>query len=133
MSCEPLYDYSQWPNFTKSDLVCQETGKENPNVGKFSDLMDNVQYLRTWAGVPFYVSSAYRSPEHSIEARKANGPGQHSKSAIDFRVATKDCHRIVKKAFEMGFTGIGINLTGDSGTRFIHLDERTTAPRIWSY
>ncbi len=130
------YDYDRWDNFTKEDLECSQTGNENPNVEAMTDLMDMVQELRTWAGVPFYVSSAYRSPEHPIEARKiAKGKkaGQHSKAAIDFRVSTADCYRIVAKAFEMGFTGIGINLTGDAGSRFIHLDLHTSAPRIWSY
>lgn len=129
---DSLYDYTRWPNFSEKKLRCQETGRENPNVEDFSSLMDDVQYLRTWARVPFYVSSAYRAPEHSIEARKAS-PGQHSKAAIDFRVNTEDCHRVVEKAFEMGFTGIGINLTGDPSKRFIHLDKRTSAPRLWSY
>lgn len=131
-----IYDYTRWENFTKEDLECSQTGKENPNVVDFSDLMDMVQDLRTWANVPFHVSSAYRASEHPIEARKiAKGgrAGQHSKAAIDFRVKTTDCYRIVAKAFEMGFTGIGINLTGDNGSRFIHLDLRTSAPRIWSY
>jgi uncharacterized protein YcbK (DUF882 family) len=127
-----LYDYSRWKNFTKMDLICQQTGKENPNVEAFTQLMDDVQWLREWASIPFHVNSAYRAPEHPIEARKAR-PGQHSKAAIDFRVSTKDCYRIVKHAFAMGFTGIGINLTGDPLTRFIHLDERQTEPRLWSY
>ena len=126
------YDYDRWPNFTEDDLVCSATGLENPNVEEFTELMDMVQDLRTWAGVPFVVTSGYRSPEHPIEARKKK-PGQHSKAAIDFRVPTKDCYRIVGKAYEMGFTGIGINLTGDAGSRFIHLDIRTSAPRLWSY
>ena len=126
------YNYDDWPNFSKDKLICQSTGLENPNVDKFNMLMDWVQQLRTWADVPFHVNSAYRSPEHPIEARKTK-PGQHSKAAIDFRVKTKDCYRIVAQAFKMGFTGIGINLTGDASTRFIHLDLRTSAPRIWSY
>jgi hypothetical protein len=126
------YDYDRWDNFTEEDLICQHTGKENPNVEDFIALMDAVQVLRTWIGIPFYVSSAYRSPEHPIEARKVK-PGQHSEAAIDFRVDTWACHMIVKKAFEMGFTGIGINLTGSAGQRFIHLDKRTSVPRIWSY
>ncbi len=126
------YDYNNWPHFSKSKLVCQETRKENPNVEAFTQLMDDIEALRTWYGKPMYVTSAYRSPEHSIEARKST-PGQHTRAAIDFRVPTEDCHKIVAEAFRMGFTGIGINLTGDHATRFIHLDERLTAPRLWSY
>ncbi len=128
-----LYNYDRWPNFTKEELVCQETGEENPNVDEFKLLMVYVQMLRTWADIPFYVSSAYRAPEHSDEAKKLNGPGMHSKAAIDIRVPMRDCHRILKKAYELGFTGVGINLTGDPGQRFIHLDQRTSEPRAWSY
>lgn len=129
---DTIYDYNRWLNFTEDDLRCQETGKENPNFDEFVELMDDVQILRTWAGVGFHVTSGYRAPEHSIEAKKAK-PGQHSIAAIDFRVNTRDCHRIVKKAFEVGFTGIGIKLKGDKNKRFIHLDKRPTNPMIWSY
>jgi uncharacterized protein YcbK (DUF882 family) len=127
-----LYDYSQWPNFTREELICQYTSEENPNVDAFTRLMDNAQELRTWAGVPFQVPSAYRSPIHPKEVCKSS-PGQHSKAALDIRVPTQHCHRIVAKAFELGFTGIGINLIGAKGTRFIHLDRREGPPRIWSY
>lgn len=127
-----LYNYNRWKNFTKAKLVCQETGKENPNIPQFIHLMDDVQELRAWAGIPFYVTSAYRSPEHSIEIKKET-VGQHTLAAIDFQIPTQDCHRIVKRAFAMGFTGIGIKLKGDHNKRFIHLDKRVTDPRIWSY
>ena len=80
-----LYDYSRYPNFTKDKLICSHTGLENPNVDKFGELMDRVQFLRSWAGVPFYVTSAYRSPQHPIEAKKAVA-GQHSVAAIDFNL-----------------------------------------------
>ena len=127
-----LYDYSVWPDFTKEELVCQHTGEENPNVEAFTQLIDGLQELRDWYGKPIIVTSAYRSPKHPIEARKTN-PGQHSIAAVDIQVPTEDCHKIVAKAFEMGYTGIGINLKGSKKSRFIHLDERRTAPRVWSY
>lgn len=127
-----LYNYDQWENFSENELRCQSTGDENPNVEQFTQLMDDVQFLRTWAGIPFKVTSAYRAPEHPIEARKEE-PGQHSRAAIDFQVPTMHCHRVVKKAFAMGFTGIGIKLTGDHKKRFIHLDSRNGPPMIWSY
>lgn len=125
------YNYDDWPNFSKSELICSHSSEENPNTEKFKELMDSVQELRTWAGVPFKVTSCYRSPEHPIEARK-DKPGMHSIAAIDIQVGVEDCHRIVKKAFELGFTGIGINLSGDYSKRFIHLDKRLI-PKIWSY
>lgn len=127
-----MYDYSRWPNFNKNKLICQHTRAENPNIEEFTELMDGMQDLRDWYGKPMYVTSAYRSPTHPIEAKKTK-PGQHSIAAIDFRVPTEDCYKLVARAFELGYTGVGINLKGDSSTRFIHLDKRITPPRIWSY
>lgn len=128
-----LYDYSRWQNFSKAELICQHTGLENPNVEAFGNLMDSVQELRIWAGVSFIVTSAYRHPTHPYEARKVNGPGEHSRSAIDFQVPVMSCHRVLARAFQMGFTGVGVNLKGKPGVRFIHLDERVSAPMVWSY
>ena len=128
-----LYDYSKWDGkLTKRELVCQHTGEENPNVAEFTALIDLVYKLRLKMGIPFRVSSAYRHPTHPIEAKKLTGPGQHTAAAIDIRVPILDCHRFMKEAFKMGFTGIGVNLTGEYGQRFIHLDLRET-PKVWSY
>ena len=127
-----LYDYSRWQNFSKSELVCQETGLENPNVAEFIELMDAVQEMRNYFGVPFGVNSAYRSPNHSIEAKKVKG-GQHTLAAIDLVIPTVYAYDFVQEAFKRGFTGIGINLTGEHRNRFIHVDFRKSSPRIWSY
>ncbi len=130
-----LYDYNEWINFTKSELVCSETGKENPNIKDFKQLMDKIQELRAWYGKPMTVTSGYRSEEHSIEAakvlKKGKG-GMHTVAAIDIRVPPEDVHKVLKKAFEMGFTGIGVNCKGKHKNRFIHLDLRLI-PWVWSY
>lgn len=116
----------KWTNFDNKNLVCSHCGAFNPNP-EFIPLMDRVQFLRTWAGIPFKVTSAYRCEFHSIEAAKvAKGrkPGYHTKAAIDFQVPMVQTHRILKKAYSMGFTGIGTNLKGPHNKRFIHLDDR---------
>ena len=131
-----LYSYEDWPNFSREELECSQTGAENPNVQQFSYLMDKVQELRTWYGEPMYVTSGYRSKKHPIEARKlakGNPAGQHNTAAIDFRVPTDACHEIIEKMFQMGFRGIGVNLTGDPSSRFIHGDFRVSPKRLWSY
>lgn len=127
-----LYDYDRWDNFSKEELTCRHTGLENPNVGLFTHLMDDVQEIRSYIGVPFKVTSAYRDPSHPDEVCKER-PGMHTKAAIDIQVPVEYCYLVLEKALELGFTGIGINLTGDHSQRFIHLDKRTTKPRIWSY
>lgn len=127
-----MLNYSKWPNFSPEKLRCQHTGLDNPNEVAFTRLMDKIQMIRTWYGKPMYVTSAYRSPQHPIEARKSK-PGQHTIAAIDFSVPTEDRHMIVKKMFEEDFTGIGWSLNGKGGV-FIHGDLRhPDKARIWSY
>ena len=48
-----LYDYERWDNFNKEELICSHTGNENPHVGAFTHLMDDVQEIRSYVGVPF--------------------------------------------------------------------------------
>jgi zinc D-Ala-D-Ala carboxypeptidase len=45
----------------------------------------------------------------------------------------QQAHKLLKLAFELGFTGIGVNQK--TSGRFIHLDTLTEAPRpnVWSY
>ncbi|UYD72138.1 D-Ala-D-Ala carboxypeptidase family metallohydrolase [Vibrio phage vB_VpaM_VPs20] len=122
-----------WKNFTDNDLRCQETGEWNDHPA-FIPFMDMVQELRTEMGFPFYVTSGYRSPKHSIEARKSK-PGSHSRAAIDFRVTTAQSWLVVERAMQMGFKGIGIKKSNVAGCCIIHLDadpERTVR-RMWGY
>lgn len=123
---------SKWTNFTNEELNCSHCGKPNTSP-LFSIFMDRVQALRTWYGKPMKVTSAYRCPEHPIEAAKENGAGEHSRCSIDFQIPVEDRHKVVAKAFEMNFKGIGFNLKGPQHKRFIHLDDRQTIPVIWSY
>ena len=126
----------EWENFTLDELACKCCGTYPPMTPHYKDFMYRVQYLRTWYGKPMEVASAYRCETHPIEAKKvANGKqlGEHNRGAIDIRVPTEDTHKILTKAFEMGFSGIGINLSGGKNQRFIHLDDRSTYPVVWSY
>ena len=58
----------------------------------------------------------------------------HNHAAIDLLIPTEHCYEFVALAFKYGFKGIGVNLTGDPKTRFIHLDRRQSEQgSIWSY
>lgn len=120
---------AQWdlyPNFSKDEFNCHETG-ENDMQHEF---MMRLQQLRTAYAKPMIISSGYRSPRHSIEARKAN-PGTHAQGiAADILVRGPDAIRLLEMAIRMGFNGIGVQQKGDG--RFIHLDTRDI-PAIWSY
>ena len=55
----------------------------------------------------------------------------HSYAAIDLGVVGRDAYDLVKLAFELGFTGVGVSQR-KGVPRFIHLDDREI-PAIWSY
>lgn len=122
-----MIDWNKYPNFSKSEFDCKETG-ENEMKAEF---MDKLQALRVRYGKPMRITSGYRSARHSIEARKAE-PGTHAQGiACDIGAHGADALLLVKLALDMGFTGIGVSQKS-GGARFIHLD---IAPRIaiWSY
>lgn len=110
---------------TEKELLCKETGKEGAEL----DLKICLNALRVKLGKPLRITSGYRSPEHSIEAKKVV-PGTHSKGiAADVAIMGHNPYEIIKHAMEVGFTGIGINLKKG----FIHLDLRKTEPTVFLY
>ena len=115
---------NQFKYFKLEDFDCQETGENEMSV----EFIERLDGLRSVCGFPFIVTSGYRSPDHSIEARKEK-PGQHAQGiAADIKVVGGVQRRIlVEKALQMGFTGVGVD------KNFIHVDIRTTAPVLWVY
>ena len=109
--------------FKRSEFDCSETG-ENAIPDRFIYRLDE---LRERCGFALAVNSGYRSPRHSIEAAKS-APGEHTRAAADLAVSNGVMRYIlVREALAIGFTGIGIAKT------FVHLDDRTTTPVIWTY
>lgn len=115
---------SEFKYFQLSDFDCQETGENEMQV----EFIHKLDELREACGFPFHITSGYRSPNHSIEARKAK-PGQHAQGiAADIKVVGGAQRRdLVKKAMVMGFGGIGV------AKGFIHVDIRDTTPVLWVY
>tara|TARA_R100001198_G_scaffold20596_1_gene10393 strand:+ start:711 stop:1061 length:351 start_codon:yes stop_codon:yes gene_type:complete len=111
--------------FTREEFVCQATGENEIE----DELILALDELREACGFPFVITSGYRSPEHPIELRKAKA-GTHAQGiAADIAVSSGvQRHTIVKKAIELGFTGIGV------AGGFVHVDIRPTdAPVMWTY
>lgn len=110
--------------FKLKDFDCQETGENKMN----NEFLAKLDALREACGFPFIVTSGYRSPSHSIEAKKVI-PGTHAQGiAADIKVnGGNQRYMIVKKALDLGFTGIGIAKT------FVHVDTRETTPVMWDY
>jgi zinc D-Ala-D-Ala carboxypeptidase len=125
-----MLDWGKYPNFTAGELKCQHCGAE----GIKPELMDKLQELRTRYGKPMKITSGYRCPQHPIEAKKTS-PGAHALGlAADVGVEGAEAYQVMKLAFELGFTGIGVQQKGTG--RFIHLDVRNgqlPTPATWSY
>ena len=110
--------------FKIEDFACKETG-ENQMDEHFLLWLDE---LRHRCGFAFNLTSAYRSPRHSVEVVK-DRPGQHAQGrAVDIRVSGgAQRYILMREAFKMGFTGIGEH------KNFIHVDMRITEPKAWPY
>jgi len=110
--------------FKLSDFDCKETGNNEMS----EDFLIKLDELRHKCGFPFIITSGYRDPTHSIEARKAKA-GTHARGiASDIRINNgKEAYDIIKNAQSMGFNGIGV------AKSFIHVDIRKGMPVLWSY
>ena len=121
-----VLDWSKYSNFSKAEFDCKETG-ENEMKAEF---MEKLQLLRNRYNKPMTITSGLRSVKHSAARNKAQG-GTHTKGiACDIACNGPEAYEIVRLAYLIGFTGIGVSQK--SGARFVHLDidERKS---VWSY
>ena len=93
------------------------------------DFLAKLDDAREFAGIPFFINSAYRSPEHPESIK--NPTSSHIKGlAVDIRVRDSKTRYIVLDALmHVGFNRIGIADT------FIHVDEdrNKSCGVIWTY
>ena len=110
--------------FTLEEFACQETDEN----GIKEEFVTSLDALRHECGFPFVITSGYRSPRHSIEAKKQT-PGQHATGCAADIAISNGAQRfiIVSNALRLGFSGIGI------AKSFVHVDIRQTTPVIWTY
>lgn len=100
-----------------------------------SDLDQNslarLDYARKLAGIPFVITSAYRTPEHD-KALGRSGKSAHTRGRA-FDIACSDSRSrslIVSSCIKAGFCRIGIAET------FVHVDDDyhcLPSPRLWLY
>lgn len=91
------------------------------------DLIDRLDYARALAGVPFILTSAYRSYDWEYDHGRF-GTSSHCKGmAVDISCQSSEKRlKIVQSALRAGFRRIGIYST------FIHLDVDPDKPAcIW--
>jgi uncharacterized protein YcbK (DUF882 family) len=100
------------------------------------EFMEKLIELREALDCALPVSSAWRSPEHNKAVGGAPNSAHLSGQAVDIVASGVKAYKLLVKACEMGFTGIGIKQHGPWGKRFIHLDMLTDSPirpRVWTY
>lgn len=93
---------------------------------KFLEMLDDARHI---AGIPFYINSGYRTPEHN-----KNIGGSPNSSHMNFCAADVHCANgqdrltMVHALIKVGFRRIGIADT------FIHIDTDRNKPHsIWLY
>lgn len=106
-------NWSDYPNFAKSEFDCKHTGLNEMKP----EFMAKLQALRAEYGKPMTITSGYRHPTHPIEARKGRSDGEHTRGmCCDIACSTRvDRYDIVKLALKYGFHRIGI------AKNFVHL------------
>ena len=103
----------------------------------FKEIEDNMnkEFLfvldeaREFAGIPFIINSAYRSPDHPLSIK--NPTSSHIKGlAVDIRTTdSRTRYKVLNALIQVGFNRIGIADT------FIHVDDDKDKSQqvIWTY
>lgn len=102
-----------YPNFTKAEFDCKETGENNMQ----HEFMVKLQAIRSEFGKPLKVTSGFRSKRHSVELKKTTSNGEHTQGmcADIYCDNSADRFRLVQLALKHGITRIGI------AKNFLHL------------
>ena len=94
-----------------------------------ADFLNKLDEAREYAGIPFVINSAYRSPTHPLSIK--NPTSSHIKGlAVDISVKDSNTRfKVLDALIAVGFTRIGI------ASSFIHvdLDFDKSQGVIWTY
>jgi hypothetical protein len=118
--------------FKPEELACKCGCNSNEFDG---DFLETLCVIRESCGFAFPLSSAYRCPQHPIEAEKATVGAHCYGKAVDILCSGESALEVIRVALANGINRIGVNQKGSS--RFIHLDgctvEEGFSSAIWSY
>ena len=93
------------------------------------DFLSKLDEAREFAGIPFIINSAYRSPEHPLSIK--NPTSSHIKGlAVDIKATDSSTRfKVIEALVSVGFTRLGIADT------FIHVDWDFDKSQevIWTY
>lgn len=125
-------EISMYKNYKPKFFTEDEFQKVHCSIADIDpDALACLDYARKIAGIPFVITSAYRSKEHEL-SKGRTGNSAHTRGRAFDIACTSDRDRalIVSAALKAGFTRIGIAKT------FIHMDKDydvLPSPRIWLY
>ncbi|HET8735177.1 MAG TPA: D-Ala-D-Ala carboxypeptidase family metallohydrolase [Pricia sp.] len=105
---------------------------DNPGSGSNMQLplLVKLDYARALAGIPFVITSGYRTRSHNRKVGGVSNSSHLTGWAVDISApgsATK--YKIVEAALQAGFTRIGI------GENFVHVDDDPDKVKnlVWTY
>jgi len=122
-----------WEYFTPVEMESPDKLDSGYDMNQY--FMDRLEALRQFMEVPFHINSGFRTQSHN----EAVGGGKRSAHmlgrAADIKWDMLDINgknRMLKKAWELGFTGFGVAQT------FLHLDDVSQKdgymrPGVWDY
>lgn len=113
----------RWPHI---DPAREWASKDSGRIVIVPTTLDRFELLRIRMGRPLPINSGYRTPEHNLAVASTGERGPHTTGqAFDIQIYGFEWIRLVSIAYELGFTGFGINqaATVPERSRFIHLDD----------
>ena len=105
--------------FNNSEFKCKCCGWL-PRNGMSEVLLEKLDLLREKIGVPIYVSSAYRCPEHNAAVGGVPNSQHVDGTAVDIYTDSLSVDELADAAMEFGFDAIGRYYDDE----FVHLDCR---------
>ena len=104
--------------------------KEIDDGNMNQEFLHNLDRARELAGIPFVITSSYRTPEKNKEVGGSENSSHLKGLAVDIRVrSSSERHTILGSLICVGFNRIGI------GQNFIHVDQDPDKASnvIWTY
>jgi len=123
-----MLNYFNFEEFDSPDEI--GSGLPKSQGGKMDlDFLHKLDDARTIAGIPFKITSGYRTPEHNAICGGKIGSSHLKGCAVDIAVNNSSQRSaIVQGLIKSGFTRLGIAQT------FIHADLDINKPNaIWLY
>lgn len=127
-------DQTRWRYFELEEFTCKcGCGKNGIDL----DFVDRLDELRHLCRFPLIVTSGYRCPEHNQRVSTTGPDGPHTTGkATDVGVSRHRAWEVLRHAFAMEFSGVGVHQRG--GSRFLHLDDlrepgHAPRPSVWTY